>query len=193
MNMKLAYKKIIKASLLILPVVLFASAASANETIIGSMEDESIYKYYALENKIDFSKVENRVIEEVNENINEEAVFVENTIINPSYIESLEDLARRQQISIEESEEAMNSISDKSGIQSLLLGNSLGVLKFQLVQMKDQIRSLKTLLLNADEASLMLQIKDQISALEEERIKVENFIQDRDGKFSLFGWFVASL
>ena len=78
-------------------------------------------------------------------------------------------------------------------MQTFFLGNDLGVLKFQLVQMKDQGRTLNALMLKTNDNSMITQINSQIDALEQQRAKVNNFILERDDDFSVFGWLISSL
>jgi hypothetical protein len=165
--------KIKKITLLVIPALLFTFTALANDTGLPINENDSIYKYNALENKTS---------------------MLTNTIDNTSELardtEKLKDIIEKQNSSIEKSENSMKNIRGKSGVQTFLLGNDLGILKFQMVQMGDQGYRLQALALKIKDPALEIIIKNQIDILNKEKNKVENFIHERDNDFSLFGWLV---
>ncbi len=86
----------------------------------------------------------------------------------------------------------MNVLENRSGLATFFVGNNLGVLKFQLVQVNDQIYVLNTLLGESQDDVTKSQINGQIKFLQEEQIKVENSLL-QNNKFSLFGWFANTL
>lgn len=178
--------KVKKISLIAIPALFFSFAALANDTNIPLNEYESMYKYNALENKNTFIYTEGGIITVVEK-------IPEVTKEEKSDAEKLEDLAKKQANSIKKSEDSMKAIENTSSIKSFLIGDNLGILKFQMVQMKDQRHSLSILASETDSADIKDQINNQIETLSNEEKKVENFILKTENEFSLFGWLVASI
>jgi hypothetical protein len=178
-------RKIIKT--LILTAVLVSSTSLVNAQTAPIEEQDSIHKYYALENKIPFLYTGNDSATAVEEN-----TVVEDTTEKDN-LKKLENITESQARSIEISNEVMDAINDRSGVRTLLLGNSLGVLRFQVAQMKDQIYALGALAKKAESGTRILQINDQINILKKQIAKVDNFILEHEDSFSMFGWLVSSL
>ncbi len=84
----------------------------------------------------------------------------------------------------------MNSLKDRSDVTTFLIGDDLGVLRFQLVQIKGQTLTLKSLLSKTKDDDNKVQINSLIKVSEEEQNKVGDFLLSQENKFSLFGWFV---
>ena len=182
--------KFIKKTLfIIILTLLFFSNASAAEVTNPINEYDSIYRYNALENKISFAGFPNNNTDNLAEKLPAESVL--SVPDNP--LKELQDVTEKQNSSIEKSENAINAIENRNGFKAFLMGNNLGILKFQMVQMRDQASLLEALSLKSQDNINKIQIDKQIKSLKEEQIKVENFILEKDNKFSLFGWLVASL
>ncbi|MFA6353424.1 MAG: hypothetical protein WCW93_00610 [Candidatus Paceibacterota bacterium] len=176
--------KVKKIALLVIPALLFSFTALANDTNYPINEYDSIYRYNALENKTSFmpsnpgdDSDQSDVMSPVNNELTDD-------------IKKLKDIIERQNSSIEQSENAMKNIMNRNGVETFLLGNNLGILKFQMVQMEDQGYKLKALAFTTKDSTLEIKIKNQIDILNKEKSKVENFIYQRDNNFSLFGWLV---
>ncbi|OGI68400.1 hypothetical protein A2738_00735 [Candidatus Nomurabacteria bacterium RIFCSPHIGHO2_01_FULL_42_15] len=167
---------------MILPIVFFAYTLEAFEVDEVTSEYDSIYRYNALENKVDFYKIGS-----------DTTFLLEEYTIDEDNIKSLEAITEQQINSIEKSDHVITILEGRSAVQTFFLGNDLGVLKFQLVQMKDQGRTLNALMLKTNDNSMITQINSQIDALEQQRAKVNNFILERDDDFSVFGWLISSL
>ena len=86
-------------------------------------------------------------------------------------------------------ETAVKALENKNRLGTFLIGNNLGILKFQLVQIKDQVYLLETLNKKTENDDLKIKIDKQVKLLQEEQERVVNFILERESKFSLFGWF----
>lgn len=172
----------IEISLMILPIIFFAPTLQAFETYIPTPPHDSMYRYSALENTVDFSKKESDVV-----------LFVRENTVGEDNIKKLETITKQQINSIEKSDYAIATIEGRSVVRTFLLGNGLGVLKFQLVQMKDQGHTLNDLVLKTDDNIMITQINSQIDALGQQRAKVDNFVLEQEGSFSLFGWLISLL
>lgn len=176
-------KTTIKISLMVLFVVFLSAGSITSAQDMSVSPDDSIYKYNALENKVNFLKN--------TDNLNEE--LTEDIILIDSNIKKLEDIIKQQISSIKKSEEAMTTIKNVSTLQTFIIGSRLGVLKFQIVQMEDQSYVLKMIALETTDNTIKNNINTQIEILEKEQEKVESFILEQDSKFSLLGWLRASL
>lgn len=176
-------RNIIKISLIFSCIVFlsFNSTASAQNMPID--QNDSIYKYNALENKVNFLNN----TDDLNKESPEDVVFVDDNI------KKLEDITKQQTSSIEKSEDAMTTINNTSALRTFIIGNRLGILKFQLVQMEDQSNVLKMLALETTDNTTKENINAQIEILRKEQEKVKNFILEQDNKFILFGWLIAAL
>jgi len=63
-------------------------------------------------------------------------------------------------------------------------------LRFQSVQVQDQVYRLKILSLGENTDINQVQINNQLIIAEAEKIKIDKFILEQSGKFSLLGWLV---
>jgi hypothetical protein len=188
-------KTIIKISAMMLPIIFFSSTAFANEVDIPMNEHDSMYRYHALENKISFADTASTNIYPTggNTQIVESEINVKAEVVLKSDDEKLAEITKKQNISIEKSNQVMEVIDGRTGLRTLLLGNSLGVLRFQIVQMQDQIYALEALAKKVDSGTTIVQINDQINILKKQIAKVDKFILKQEDDFSLFGWLLASL
>ena len=150
---------------------------------------DSIRRYGALENKISYLSYLGMLesIESAKEEIEESK---EETEYVP---ERAEPILERYKYSKQMIKETMAEIEGKDGVGSFLLGKRLGTLRFQLVQIKDQFRELKTLSRETANYPGGVELEAKIAEIEKEINKVENFILTEEEKFSLFGWFVSIL
>ena len=166
---------------MVLPIILFFHVSFA------SPEDDSMYRYNALENRnfltATTDTTDNNLVKKSPKN---------NTVIDTN-IEKLEEVIKYQNRSIEESDNAIAAIENAGKLKKFLVGNKLGVLKYQLVQMKGQNTILMALASDVEDITTENKIKEQINILKLQQEKVENVILQQENKFSLFGWLVASL
>jgi hypothetical protein len=176
----------IKISLMILPIIFFSSISIVNANYDSLYEYNSIYKYNALENKTYFPTTINNT-ETIEEKLPEINPVIENNI------EKLKNITNKQIDSIEKSDKAISRIENRSDLRTFILGNKLGILKYQMVQMQDQSYVLNALALDTKDTEKENQINNQVNILELQQTKVENFILEQENEFSLLGWFVGSL
>jgi len=101
-------------------------------------------------------------------------------------------IAQQQNDSDTTTTKAIETIQSRSKIKTFLIGSdykNLGALRSEMVQTRNRIDQLNRLIQNATDTA---EIQAQIQTLEQEQIKIENFIKAQEGKFSLFGWLVKT-
>lgn len=149
---------------------------------------DSIYRYYSLKNKISYAEMENLLLH-ARDNSKEAEMDTTATI------EKVREAADKFQRSWEIIERTIANIEKKAKVESVLVGasNDIGVLRFQLVQIKDQLRELKKLKAEIDQYASVAILHQNIEAMEQAQNRVENFILAEQNKFSFFGWFVSIL
>ncbi len=99
-------------------------------------------------------------------------------------------IAQQQNDSDATTTKAIEKIQSRSKIKTFLIGSdykNLGVLRSEIVQTRNRIDQLNRTIQNATNT---VEIQAQIQVLEQEQAKIENFIKEQEGKFSLFGWLV---
>jgi hypothetical protein len=167
-----------------------SGSANAFEVNNPASEYDSIYRYNALENKITFTNL--AVAGDINTTIKE---LPKNNILPvPDDIsQKLQDITKKQNFSTIKMNDAIKIIENRSMMTAFLIGNSIGVLKFQLVQIKDLITELNALTTKTEDSVIKNKIDSQIKFLNEEQRKVENYILKQKNSFSVFGWFVTIL
>lgn len=185
-------KTLKKLSLVMTLGVLFFSNPSVSkaENPINENAYDSIYRYSALESKIRFPDVGNVVYGQ--EELSEVGDLVAD-VKKELEIKKLQDIIEKQNFSAEEAERAMDVLSHRDKVTTFLVGNHLGTLRFQLVQIKDQITALNTLALKSTDSEIISLVEKQMGFAKEEQTKVENFLLKEEDKFNLFGWFVAMI
>jgi len=118
--------------------------------------------------------------------------YVEDTVVineeEQNIIDEIKDVTEKQNYSKEQTNNKLYQIKNKSKAFSFLVGNKLGILRFQLVQVKDQVSRLKDLKEKVNNNIERLQIEDKLKLAEMERIILENTILEQQNRFSLFGW-----
>ncbi len=187
-------RRINKISLTIVSIILLSlvyfSFASANEQTDIEKEYDSMYRYGALENKAYFPTLA------ISTNIVEEKLPEIDTEIKPVMQDSaeiLKDIKEKQNDSIKKSDYAINTIESRSGLRTFLIGNKIGILRFQMVQMEDQSHVLNALALESENETVKNQINTQINASEQQQERVKKIIIEQEGKSSIFGWFLGIL
>jgi hypothetical protein len=178
---------ITKISLAIIFSLLFFSCAFASEINNPVDENGSMYKYSAIENTNSFPDLKN------NTNISDSQLSVNTDIPQASFNEKLQSTIDDYNFSKSQISKAMNEINSRGGMETFLVGNNLGVLKFQMVQINDQISKLNALGLETDFVAEKDKISQQLKLVTEEKKKVDDYIFFIENKFSIFGWLVNSL
>lgn len=105
--------------------------------------------------------------------------------------EEVRVIAQEQEDANAESTMAMEAVELRSALRTFLLGTdykNLGVLRSTLVTTENHISRLNRAVERAADPAVKIDLNAQISALQEEHMKVETFIKDNESKFSLFGW-----
>lgn len=185
--MKKTTKIVIKSiSLIILFVLLPFLNAQATEINNPINEYDSMYRCNALENHTSF-------YDTINIKNNSEEKSFKNIEILTDVTKELQDITKKQDFSTEQIENTINTLKNKNEIQTFLIGNDLGTLRFQLIQIKGLTSMLDILVLKTEDNAIKIQIDDQVKSLKEEQKKVESFVLEQKSKFSLFGWLVTSL
>lgn len=164
--------------------------AETNTSQVPTQED-SIYKYSALENKLSIDELQTNAYLVA---VAEGAQATTNTNTNTDQTtKQLLDTTEKANFSIESIENAITTVKNQNLVRTFLIGNNLGVLKFQLAQIKDQALFLNKLAAETDDESIQAKISAQLTVLNDERKKVEGFIHDQESRVSLLGWFVNLL
>ncbi len=85
------------------------------------------------------------------------------------------------------------AVGNRIKIKTFFIGTSyknLGELRSQMVQTRNQIEQLKQLAEKAENAGDKTELQNQIQILEQEQMKMNDFITQNESQFSLFGWAV---
>ncbi|MDD5032421.1 MAG: hypothetical protein PHR36_05305 [Patescibacteria group bacterium] len=102
-------------------------------------------------------------------------------------------IAQQQNNSGTTTAKAIGKIQSRNKIKTFLFGSdykNLGALRSETVQTRNRIEKLNRVI---QKATTTAEIQAQIKTLEQEQTKIENFIKESEGKFSLFGWLVKML
>ncbi len=184
--MSTQFKTIAKiSSAIIFSLIMFSSAfASVENNAVD--ENGSMYKYNAVENTNSFPNFPS------NANISDSQLSVNADIPQVSFNEKLQKIIDEYNFSKSQIDKDMIEINKKGGMATFLVGNNLGVIKFQIVQINDQISSLNALGIETDFVAEKDKIGQQLKLISEEKKKVDDFIFFNENKFSLFGWLVES-
>ena len=105
------------------------------------------------------------------------------------------EVAQAQNDSASTSEKAIKNVEDKGKIQTFLFGSdykSLGQLRSEMVKTDKDIQKLNTLLTQVTNLADKTELQNQISKLTDTKTKVDAFVQEHEGSFSLFGWLVKA-
>lgn len=102
-------------------------------------------------------------------------------------------IAQQQNQSATTTIKAMEKVQTRSKVKTFFVGadyKNLGSLRSEMVQTRNRLAQLNTLMESAQSESDKTELQNQIQTLEQEELKIENFIKAQEGKFSLFGWVV---
>jgi hypothetical protein len=178
----------------LVPFLKTRAATNASPSSLLPTEENSLYRYNALENKNSFLLALNTVSDSSNTISANPALDASVTASPDDNIgQQLQDQEEKIKTTIETAEKTIKEIESRNGIKTFLIGSNLGNLKFQLVQIGGQIDILDNLSAKTPDTNLKIQINSQKEALSEEKIKVENLLSEQENKFVLFGWFIKVL
>ncbi len=103
------------------------------------------------------------------------------------------EIAKTQDESATTTTSAMVKVEERGSLQTFLLGSdykNLGVIRSELATTSNNIARLKSLLDKTTNVADRAELNTQIQALESNQVKVDAYINEHEGTFSLFGWFV---
>jgi len=107
--------------------------------------------------------------------------------------EQVRIIAQQQNQSAGTTIQAMEKVQTRNKIKTFLMGTdykNLGALRSETVQTKNRLEQLKRIMENVQNEGEKTELQSQIQTLEQEQVKIENFIKTQESKFSLFGWLV---
>jgi hypothetical protein len=87
---------------------------------------------------------------------------------------------------------AIKMVEDRGSLRTFLAGSdykNLGVIRSEIATTSANIEKLKKLLSQATSDADKAELTVQIKALEEEKMKIDNYVKKNEERFSLFGWF----
>ncbi len=102
-------------------------------------------------------------------------------------------IAQQQNQSASITIQAMEKVQTRSNIKTFFFGSdykNLGTLRSEIVQTRNRLEQLNTLMENVQNEGEETELQNQIEILEQEQTKIESFIKAEEGRFSLFGWLV---
>jgi hypothetical protein len=102
-------------------------------------------------------------------------------------------IAQEQNDSKEITTEAIDKVEKRSKIKTFLLGTdykNLGVLRSEMVKTRNHIDQLNRLVSQTEDEQNKTELQTQIQNLEKEETDINNFINQNEEQFSLFGWAV---
>jgi len=105
--------------------------------------------------------------------------------------EQVRVIAHQQNDSDTTTTNAIETIQSRSKMKTFLLGSdykNLGALRSEMVKTRNRLEQLNRLMENVQNEGDKTDLQSQIQTLEQEQTKIENFIKEQEGKFSLFGW-----
>jgi len=139
---------------------------------------------------------------------NNEGLGEEHRSMVADFVQKLQDIADNQKGGIgeqvrliaqeqnqvrEKIADEIESIQERNKIKTFLFGSNyknLGALRSEMVQTRNRLEKLTGLMEDATTEADKAELQLQIQTMEQERLRIENFIEDNESKFSLFGWLV---
>lgn len=107
--------------------------------------------------------------------------------------EQVRVVAKEQNDSATATAQAIEKVEKRSKIKTFLFGSdykNLGALRSEIVKTRNRVDQLNRIIGNIQNASDTAELQAQIQSLEQEQIKLDNFIKTNESKISLFGWLV---
>ena len=107
--------------------------------------------------------------------------------------EQVRTIAQQQNQSVDITVQAMEMVQKRSRVKTFFFGSdykNLGALRSEIVQTQNRAKQLNGLIENVQNVGDKTELQSQVQIIEQEQARIENFIKDQEGKFSLFGWFV---
>jgi microsomal dipeptidase-like Zn-dependent dipeptidase len=107
--------------------------------------------------------------------------------------DQVREMAREQNEAKERVAKAIDTIQDRNGLKTFLLGTdykNVGEVRSEMVQTRNQIRKVEKLMDKTTNPTTKTTLQVQLTSLEAEQQKLETFLKTNESKFSLFGWFL---
>ncbi|MFA5172854.1 MAG: hypothetical protein WC435_00420 [Candidatus Paceibacterota bacterium] len=107
--------------------------------------------------------------------------------------EEVKTISQEQNQSASSTVQIIKKVQTRNKVKTFLLGSdykNLGVLRSEMVQTENRLEQLNRLVEKVQNEGDKTELQNQIKTLEQEQVKIENFVKTQEGKFSLFGWFV---
>jgi len=107
--------------------------------------------------------------------------------------EQVREMAREQNEAKERVAKAIDTIQDRNGLKTFLLGTdykNVGEVRSEMVQTRNQIRKVEKLMDKTTDPTTKTTLQVQLTSLEAEQQKLETFLKTNESKFSLLGWFL---
>jgi hypothetical protein len=107
--------------------------------------------------------------------------------------EQVRTMAQQQNHSASTTIQAMERVQTRSQVQTFLFGSdykNLGMIRSEMVQTRNRLEQLNKLMLNVQNEEDKIKLQSQVQSLEQEQTRIEDFIEEQEEQFSLFGWLV---
>lgn len=105
--------------------------------------------------------------------------------------EQVRVVAQQQNQSASTTIQAMETVQTRNKTRTFLFGSdykNLGALRSEMVQTRNRLEQLNRLMENIQNEGDQVELQVQVQELEQEQERIENFIREQEGEFSLFGW-----
>lgn len=105
--------------------------------------------------------------------------------------ESVRVIAQEQNDSEKDVTEEISAVENRSKVKTFFIGSdykNLGALRSEMVKTNNRIDQLKRLINKTTNTEDKTTLQNQITTLEREQTKINDFITQNESKFSLFGW-----
>lgn len=102
-------------------------------------------------------------------------------------------IAQQQNESATNTIQAMEQVQIRNKVKTFFFGTdykNLGALRNEFASTTNRLRELNKLMTGIQNASDTAEVQSQIQLMEQEQSRIENFVKEQEGKFSLFGWLV---
>jgi hypothetical protein len=110
---------------------------------------------------------------------------------NAKVSQQVQQVVTEQLTTQEQTAQAMEQVEKRNKVKTFLLGSdykNLGQLRSELVQNRNQIRSLIRTMNEAQNDTDKTAIENQLTLLMQERERIKSVVTANEGGFSLFGW-----
>jgi len=105
--------------------------------------------------------------------------------------EQVRVIAQQQNQSASTTIQAAETVQNRNKIRTFLFGSdykNLGALRSEMVHTRNRLEQLNRIMENMENEEDRVELQNQIQEMEQEQERIENFIREQEGEFSLFGW-----